>query len=125
MSDVECGRSIPMSPEGVFQAISNSRRRRVILSVARATEGVDANELAVEIASRENAVDPSAVTGEQRSRVYVTLIQNHLDTLSDLDAVRYDARSKLVQATDATAPLARVIREVTTDCYTPEKQADA
>jgi hypothetical protein len=124
MTDVDCGRAIPMSPEDVFEAISNSRRRRVILSVDRAEEGVDANELSVEIASRENAVDPSRVTGEQRSRVYVGLVQNHLDTLDDLDAARYDSRSKLVEPTDATSPLARLIREVTTDCYTPTEDAD-
>lgn len=119
MTDVDCGRAIPMSPEDVFEAISNRRRRRVLLSVDRAEEGVDANELSVEIASRENAVDPSTVTGEQRSRVYVGLVQNHLDTLDDLGAACYDSRSKLVEPTDATAPLARLIREVTTDCYTP------
>lgn len=119
MTDVECGRTIPMSPEDVFQAISNSRRRRVILSVDRAADGVDANELSVEIASRENAVDPSKVTGEQRSRVYVTLVQNHLEMLDDLGAAQYDSRSKLVVPTDSTAPLARLIREVSTDCYTP------
>lgn len=124
MTDVDCGRAIPMSPKDVFQAVSNSRRRRVILSVDRAEEGVDANELSVEIASRENAVDPSKVTGEQRSRVYVGLVQNHLDRLDDLDAARYDSRSKLVKPTDATAPLARLIREVTTDCYTPVEDTD-
>jgi hypothetical protein len=112
-----------MSPEDVFQAVSNSRRRRVILSVDRSEDGVDANELSVEIASRENAVDPSRVTGEQRSRVYVGLVQNHLDTLDELDAARYDSRSKLVKPTDATAPLARLIREVTTECYTPAEDA--
>lgn len=124
MTDVDCGRAIPMSPEDVFEAVSNSRRRRVILSVDRAEDGVDANELSVEIASRENAVDPSKVTGEQRSRVYVGLTQNHLDTLDDLGAARYDSRSKLVEPTDATSPLARLIREVTTDCYTPTEDAD-
>jgi hypothetical protein len=112
-----------MSPEDVFQAISNSRRRRVILSVDRAEEGVDANELSVEIASRESAVDPSKVTGEQRSRVYVTLVQNNLETLDELGAARYDSRSKLVEPTDTTAPLGRLIREVTTDCYTPAESA--
>lgn len=119
MTGIDCGRAIPMSPENVFQAISNSRRRRVILSVDRAEESVDANELSVEIASRENAIDPSKVTGEQRSRVYVTLVQNHLETLDDLGAACYDSRSKLVEETDATAALAKLIREVQTDCYTP------
>jgi hypothetical protein len=112
-----------MSPEDVFQAVSDRRRRRVILSVDRGGNGVDANELSVEIASRENAIDPSKVTGEQRSRVYVNLVQDHLTTLDELDVARYDPRSTLVESTDATAPLARLIREVTTDCYTPTEGA--
>lgn len=124
MTDAECGRALPMSPEDVFQAASNSRCRRVILSIDRVEDGVDANELSVEIASRENAIDPSKVTGEQRSRVYVNLVQDHLTTLDELDVARYDPRSTLVESTDATAPLARLIREVTTDCYTPTEGAD-
>lgn len=124
MTDAECGRALPMSPEDVFQAVSDRRRRRVILSVDREEDGVDADGLSVEIASRENAIDPSKVTGEQRSRVYVNLVQDHLTTLDELDVARYDPRSTLVESTDATAPLARLIREVTTDCYTPTEGAD-
>ncbi|WP_218011997.1 hypothetical protein [Natrinema sp. CBA1119] len=112
-----------MSLEDVFQAVSNSRRRRVILSVDRVENGVDANQLSIEIASRENAIDPSKMTGEQRSRVYVNLVQDHLITLDELNVARYDPRSKLVKATDTTAPLARLIREVTADCYTPVEDA--
>jgi hypothetical protein len=113
-----------MSPEDVFQAVSDRRRRRVILSVDRGGDGVDADELSVEIVSRENAIDPGKVTCAQRSRVYLSLVQNHLITLDELDAARYDPRSTLVESTDATAPLARLIREVTTDCYTPTEGAD-
>lgn len=123
MTDAECGRALPMSPEDVFQAVSDSRRRRVILSVDRVEDGVEVNELSVEIASRENAIDPKKVTGEQHSRVYIALVQNHLTTLDELDAACYDSRAKLVESTDATAPLARLIREVTTDCYTPAEDA--
>ncbi len=123
MTDTECGRAFPMSPEDVFQAVSNSRRRRVILSVDRVENGVDANQLSIEIASRENAIDPSKVTGAQRSRVYVNLVQDHLIILDELNVARYDPRSKLVESTDATASLARLIREVTTDCYTPTEGA--
>ena len=123
MTDTECGRGFPMSPEDVFQAVSNSRRRRVILSVDRVEHGVDANQLSIEIASRENAIDPSKMTGEQRSRVYVNLVQDHLITLDELNVARYDPRSKLVKSTDTTASLARLIREVTADCYTPVEDA--
>jgi hypothetical protein len=113
-----------MDPSAVFEAISNSRRRRVILSVDRRDGPVDANELSIEIAARENRVDPSEVTGEQRSRIYVTLVQGHLDTLDTLGAARYDKRSKQVFPTDATDPLARLIREITTDCYTPTEEGN-
>jgi hypothetical protein len=123
MTDTECGRVFPMSPEDVFQAVSNSRRRRVILSVDRVEHGVDANQLSIEIASRENAIDPSKMTGQQRSRVYVNLVQDHLITLDELNVARYDPRSKLVESTDTTASLARLIREVTADCYTPVEDA--
>jgi len=123
MINTECGRAFPMSPEDVFQAVSNSRRRRVILSVDRVEHGVDANQLSIEIASRENAIDPSKMTGEQRSRVYVNLVQDHLITLDELNVARYDPRSKLVESTDTTASLARLIREVTADCYTPVEDA--
>jgi len=123
MTDTEYGRGFPMSPEDVFQAVSNSRRRRVILSVDRVEHGVDANQLSIEIASRENAIDPSKMTGEQRSRVYVNLVQDHLITLDELNVARYDPRSKLVESTDTTASLARLIREVTADCYTPVEDA--
>lgn len=123
MTDVECGRALPMNPDAVFESVSNSRRRRVILSVDRADGAVTASELSIEIAARENAIDPSEVTSEQRTRVYITLIQNHLDTLDRLGAARYDSRSKQVSSTDATRPLARLIRQVSTDCYTPEEDS--
>jgi len=123
MTDVECGHAIPMDPSDVFKAISNSRRRRVILSLARSGGSVSASELAVEIAARENAVDPSRVTSEQRTRVYIGLTQVHLETLDQLGVAKYDDRSKQVKPTDATNPLARQIRRITTECYTPAEDS--
>ena len=123
MADVECDHPIPLDPGDVFDALSNSRRRRVILSLSRSEDSVSVGELAVEIAARENAVDPSRVTGEQRTRVYIGLTQVHLDTLDELGVVRYDDRSKQVKPTDATNPLARQIRRITTECYTPAEDS--
>ncbi len=119
MTDVGCGHAIPMDPDDAFEAVSNSRRRRIILSLARTDEAIAATDLAVEIAAIENVVDPSDVTGDQRTRVYISLIQTHLDTLDSLGAADYDDRSKQVKPTDATEPLARYIRQVTTACYKP------
>jgi len=123
MTDVECDHAIPLDPDDVFDALSNSRRRRVILSLARSEDPVSASELAVEIAARENAVDPSQVTGEQRTRVYIGLTQVHLETLDDLGVAQYNDRSKQVKPTDATTPLARQIRRITTECYTPAEDS--
>lgn len=124
MAGVECGHAIPMDPQAVFDAISNGRRRRVILSVDREDGPVTTNELSIEIAARENRVDPSEVTSVQRTRVYVALVQNHLGTLDTLGAARFDERSKQVFPTDATSPIARLIRQITTDCYTPIEEGD-
>ena len=123
MTDVECDHAIPLNPGDVFEALSNSRRRRVILSLSRSEEPVSVSELAVEIAARENAVDPSQVTGQQRTRVYIGLTQVHLETLDELKVAQYDDRSKQVKPTDATNPLARQIRRITTECYTPAEES--
>jgi hypothetical protein len=123
MTDVECDHAIPLDPADVFDALSNSRRRRVILSLSRSEDSVSVGELAVEIAARENAVDPSRVTGEQRTRVYIGLTQVHLETLDELGVAQYDDRSKQVKPTDATNPLARQIRRITTECYTPAEES--
>ncbi|WP_092934984.1 hypothetical protein [Natrinema hispanicum] len=109
-----------MDPDDAFTAVSNSRRRRVILSASRSDGAVTAGDLAVEIAAIENLIDPSQVTSQQRTRVYVALIQGHLETLDDLGAVDYDDRAKRVAATDATEPLACQIRQMQTACYDPE-----
>jgi len=116
---------IPMEPDGVFEALSNSRRRQTLLSLDRTEGPVDAGDLAVEIAAIENGIDPSQVTGEQRTRVYIALTQNHLGKLDDLGAADYDARSKQVAPTDSTAPLADHVRRVTADCYEPDGGSDA
>jgi len=119
MTGPECSHAIPLDPEDVFDALSNNRRRRVILSLSRSDEPISASELAVEIAARENAVDPSQVTGKQRTRVYIGLTQVHLETLDELGVAQYDDRSQQVKPTDATKPIARQIRRITSECYTP------
>lgn len=111
---------IPLDPDDAFEAISNCRRRRVLLSLDHSDSPISAGDLAVELAAIENGVEPSAVTSEQRSRVYIALTQVHLDTLHEIGAVKYDSRSKQVTPTDATAGLAEVIRRTESSCYSPE-----
>jgi hypothetical protein len=111
-------RVIPLDPDDAFEAISNGRRRQVLLSLERSDSPISAGDLAVEIAAVENGIEPSAVTSEQRSRVYIALTQVHLDTLHEIGAVKYDSRSKQVAPSDATAGLAEVIRRTESSCYT-------
>jgi hypothetical protein len=109
---------IPLDPDDAFEAISNGRRRQVLLSLNHSDSPISAGDLAVEIAAIENGTEPSAVTSEQRSRVYIALTQVHLDTLHEIGAVKYDSRSKQVAPTNATAGLAEVIRRTKSSCYT-------
>lgn len=113
----ESWEAVPMSPDDVFSALSNGRRRIVILSVARSDGRVGAGDLAVEIAAIEHEIHPDTVSGQQRAAVYVTLVQNHLPKLDKLGVVKFDERSKQVEAQTATEPLARVIQSVEAACY--------
>lgn len=114
--------AIPMDPDVAFDAIANSRRRRVVLSLSRSAGEVPAGELAIEIAAIENAIDPSKVGSDERTSVYIALTQQHLETLDAVGAVDYDDRSKTVTSTDATEPLAEYIRRLQTACYKPESE---
>lgn len=111
-----------MDPEIAFDAIANSRRRRVLLSLSRSCGEVTADELAVEIAAIENSIDPSRVSSDDRTSVYIALTQTHLETLDEGGAVAYDDRSKTVTSTDATEPLAEYIRRLQTACYKPASE---
>jgi len=114
--------AIPMDPESAFNAIANSRRRRVLLSLSQSRRTIPAGNLAVEIAAIENAVDPSKIGSDKRTSVYISLTQSHLETLDECGAVEFDNRSKTVSPTDATEPLAEYIRRLQTACYNPDSE---
>lgn len=117
--------AIPMDPDVAFEALGNSRRRRVLLSLSRSHSEVTADELAIEIAAMENTIDPSKVGSDERTSVYITLTQSHLGQLDEIGAADYDDRSKTVAPTDATEPLAEYIRRLQTACYKPESEETA
>lgn len=119
-SSVNTSARASIHADDVFSAMSNSRRRQVILLVDRCAADVDVGELAIKIAARENQIDPEAVESEQRKTVYIALTQTHLDTLVDIGAIRYDDRQKVVGATDRTTLLADDIRRLAADWDTSE-----
>lgn len=108
--------AIPIGTDDAFTAISNSRRRHVICILKRRTGAVDVRDLAVDIAAIENQCRSYEVTSTQRKRIYISLIQTHLDRLDSLEVIDYDSRSKRVRATYATQPLAHYIQQLTTRC---------
>nr|WP_241992016.1 hypothetical protein [Halorubrum sp. ASP1] len=114
--------AIPMDPESAFNAIANSRRRRVLLSLSQSRGEISAGDLAVEIAAIENAIDPSKIGSNERTSVYISLTQSHLKTLDECGAVAFNNRSKSVSSTDATEPLAEHIRRLQTACYKPDSE---
>lgn len=124
MTDGTPGHAIPIAPDDAFSAVSNGRRRRVLLALDETNESLTASELSVEIAAIENSIRPNQVTGKQRSRVYVSLIQSHLGILDDLGVAAYDAQAKCVASTDATEPIAEHIRRLDTACFDPERSED-
>ena len=120
MSEIDPCHAIPMDPDDAFTAVSNSRRRQIVLSLDQSEGALDARELALEIAAIENLLDPSDVTGKQRTRVYISITQSHLETLDEMGVVEFAERGKQVAPTDATEPLANYIRRIETACYEPE-----
>ena len=114
--------AIPMDPDSAFNAIANSRRRRVLLSLSQSRGEISADDLAVEIAAIENAIDPSKIGSNERTSVYISLTQSHLKTLDECGAVTFEDRSKSVSPTDATEPLAEHIRWLQTACYKPDSE---
>jgi len=117
--------AIPMDPNMAFTSLSNSRRRRILLSLSRTSGKTTAGDLAIEIAAIENGLDPSEISGQERTSVYISLTQTHLETLDDAGAIEYDERSKTVEPTDVTEPLAEYIRRLQTACYKPDTEANA
>lgn len=114
--------AIPMDPDSAFNAIANSRRRRILLSLSQSRGEISAGDLAVEIAAIENAIDPSKIGSNERTSVYISLTQSHLKTLDECGAVAFNNRSKSVSSTDATEPLAEHIRRLQTACYKPDSE---
>jgi len=88
------------SLDTVFDILSNPRRRFVLHYLEQREEPVGLNELAAEIAARENDVPVDELTSQQRKRAYVSLYQTHVPKLEEVGVVTYDSESGEVALTD-------------------------
>lgn len=78
-------------PLGVV--LSNRRRLHVVQYLLE--EGpeppIDVGDLAQAVAAIEHEKHPEAVDSAEKHRVYVSLMQGHLDRLNKEDVIRYDS----------------------------------
>jgi len=89
-----------MSPDLVFEILSNTRRRMVLYYLREESGWVTVQELAGEIAAMENDIGVDELTRQQRKRVYVSLYQTHLPKLEETGIIEYDDDREEVRLTD-------------------------
>lgn len=103
-----------MSPDLVFEILSNTRRRMVLYHLFQHGGPVTVQELAGEIAALENDVSVDELTRQQRKRVYVSLYQTHLPKLEDTGIIQYDDDREEVQLTDRAHEIDSYLTPTTT-----------
>lgn len=92
-ADTSTGTEEAFSLDDVFGILSIRRRRRILRYLDTQASEVQLGRLAEVIAARENGKEPSEISSTERKRVYVSLYQNHLPKLADVEAITYDSRS--------------------------------
>jgi DNA-binding transcriptional ArsR family regulator len=85
-----------LTTDALFQILGNSRRRFIIRHLYQTERPVDLKKLAALIAADEEGTTPEALTDEERQRVYVSLYQTHLPTLTESGLVSYDEDERLL-----------------------------
>jgi DNA-binding transcriptional ArsR family regulator len=89
-----------LSKDVIFELLKNRRRREVLAYLLEADETVTLGELAEQIAAWENDTEVSALSSDQRKRVYVALYQTHLPKMDDAGIVEYDQDRGLISLSD-------------------------
>jgi hypothetical protein len=94
-----------LTPDGIFELLSNHRRRMVLYHLRQRGVPVEVTELAEEIAAMENEVSVEELTSQQRKRVYVSLYQTHLPKMAEMNAIDYDKEEGIVQLADQASDI--------------------
>lgn len=76
-----------LTPDVVFEVLSNSRRRATLYVLRTRSDVGSVAELADQITAMENDVPVSEVTRRERKRVYVSLYQTHVPKLETVGLV--------------------------------------
>ncbi|MFW5950360.1 MAG: DUF7344 domain-containing protein [archaeon] len=108
--------SVPLRPQDAVEAIENSRRRHVLVILDDVDSPHSVGDLAEAIAAIELDKCIPDLDTQDRKRVYIALVQHHLNRLDEVGAISYDDRAKEVHATHATAGLAELVRHLESVC---------
>ncbi len=80
----------PLSLDLVFEVLKNERRRRVLKFLCEHPETVSLSDLAEHIAAIENDKPETALSSQERKRVYVGLYQCHLPKMDDTNVIDFN-----------------------------------
>ncbi|WP_144800041.1 DUF7344 domain-containing protein [Halorubrum depositum] len=93
------------SRDEIFTALSNRRRRNVIIYLKEHGDDARVRDIAEQLAAWENEVDPVEVTYKQRKRVYTALHQSHLPKLAKSGFIAYEPDRGIVSLTEESRRL--------------------
>ncbi|MGM0606679.1 MAG: DUF7344 domain-containing protein [Halobacteriota archaeon] len=79
-----------LSLDLVFEVLKNERRRHVLRYLEENPGGTTLSDLAEHIAAIENDKPITALSSQERKRVYVGLYQCHLPKMDDTDVIQFD-----------------------------------
>jgi len=92
--------SDPLSLDLVFEVLKNERRRRVLKYLSGQDGTVSLSDLAEHIAAIENDKPETALSSQERKRVYVGLYQCHLPKMDDTDVIDFDGNRGTIDLGD-------------------------
>lgn len=95
--DTGGGGGVELPRDDAYGVLSNQRRRAVTRYLLDHDGAVALGELAEAVSAWEHGVERSALTGDQRQRLYVPLHQTHLPKMEDARLVEYDRSRKVVR----------------------------
>jgi len=90
------GPAPPLSKDTIFELLKNQRRRYVLQYLADDPGPVRLRDLAERIAAWENDKPMSALSSDERKRVYVGLYQCHLTKMDDARVVEFNQDRGLI-----------------------------
>lgn len=97
-----------LDADAIFEILSNSRRRKMLLYLDDSGGTAKLSTLAREIAKVEEGNTPDE---EQYKRVYISLYQSHVPKLQEYGIVSYNPESKELALTDRVAPVLAIFQK--------------